>query len=388
VSDSSRIERLADLERALDHPDHQARLQVLQLITQHPQAALALRQGTRDVIDALDERLDREPQHSVRVGMLTALAALGGDPRIIDRMVHEAQTSHGAMEHMLSLSYLAQHDSVRARPFVRRLLFSKHRDQVRLATKLLDEERDFTPSERVRLLVVEPARSNRQWNELHLAALWRELEGDFMAGAWELIETHHPELIEPLARHWPQLSDASRQRLVEQADRFPPSRHLGVVLEQALASGNPALVSLALSQIARFGADTLSLDPEQLRSYLRGSIPERIAALRAAGTLDDALAILAEEHHDQLLAAALHLVARQAPDRLLAEELLPWLDHAAWRVRAAAAFLLAHRQDLSLWLDARWSALSDRARVAVARAALDQNRDQDLEARLAGAWAE
>jgi hypothetical protein len=388
VSDSNRIERLADLERALDHPDHQARLQVLQLIAQHPQAALALRQGPRDVIDALDERLDREPQYAVRVAMLTAVAALGADPRIIERMVREAQTSHGAMEHMLSLSYLAQHDSVRARPFVRRLLFSKHRDQIRVATKLLGEERDFTPTERVRILVVEPARSTRQWNEPHLAALWKELDGEFMAGAWELIEVHHPELIEPLALRWPQLSDTTQRWLVDHADRFPPSRHVGAVLGQALEGSNPALVGPALSQIARLGAPSLGIDPERVRPFLQGSVPEQIAALHAVGTLDDALALLAEGHHEQLLAAALQHVARSGPDRLLADELLPWLDHAAWRVRAAAAFLLAHRHDLPEWLDARWATLSERARVAVARAALDQNRDQALEARLAGAWAE
>lgn len=388
MSDSSQIERLADLERALDHPDHEARLQVLQLIAKYPQRALALRQGKRDVIDALDDRLDRESQHSVRIGMLTALASLGSDPRIIERMLREAQTSHRAMEHMLSLSYLAQHDSDRARPYVRRLLFSQHHDQVRIATKLLGEERDFTPAERVRLLVVEPMRSTRQWNEPHLAALWKEFEGHFMAGAWELIEIHHPELIEPLSGRWSLLGTATQRWLVEHADRFPPSRHLGTLLSEALDHADSALVSRALNQIARLHPHVLGIDPARVRPFLSGSLTDRIAALNAIGTLDDALTILAEEHHAQLLAAALHRVARLEPDRLHPDECLRWLDHEAWRVRAGAAYLLAHRRDLPDWLDNRWGELSDRARVAVARAALDQNRDHELELRLAGAWAE
>ena len=386
MSDSQRIERLADLERALDHPDQQARLQVLQLIAQHPQQALRLRQGTRDVVDALDERLEREPQYSARVGMLTAMAALGGDPRIVDRMVREAQTSHAAMEHMLSLSYLAQHDSVRARPFVRRLLFSQQRDQVRVAAKLLGEERDFTPAERVRLLVVEPARSTREWNEPHLSALWKELEGEFKAGAWELIEVHHPELIEPLSERWSQLGETTQRWLVDQADRFPISRALAALLTQALEHPDAALASQALAQIGNLGVHVLGIDPERLRPFLQGATNDRIAALQAIGTVDDAWALLTEEHEPALIASALQRVARMEPDRLHPDECRRYLDHGHWRVRAAAAFLLAHRSDLPDWLGDRWDSLSERARVAVARAALDQNRDHDLESRLAGAW--
>lgn len=388
MNEAQSIHRLIDLERALDHPETEVRLQVLQLITNNPQRALAFREPNRDVIDALDERIEREPANAVRVGMLTALVALGGDPRTVARMVREAQMTHGAMEQMLALSYLAQYDAERARPFARRLIFSQNRDQVRISARLLGEEPDFTPAERVRTLVVEPRPSQRQWNPPHVDALLRELQGPFMAGARELIEVHHPELVGTLVERWGDLDPATAAWLVEAADRLPANRDVGALLTTALSGSDTALHDAALEQLVRIDLAAVGLSEGQVRGFLSDPNPtRRLHALSAVGTVEDILELLETDVDDQLQAAALQRLARLHADLPTADWCQRWVEHPAWRVRSAAAILLARRRDLPTWLSDRWGGLSESGQVAVARAALEANRDQELEARFAGAWA-
>jgi HEAT repeat protein len=384
MSKEQTLEVLSDIERALDHPDDRVRIQVVQLIAQHPERALRLKRPHRDVIDVLVERIEREPPSSVRVAMLTAITALGPDPRSVATMIREAQTSHGTYEHLLSLSFLSQHDPENARPFARRLLFSAQRDQVRIATHLLSEETDITPQERVRMLCVIPMRSSREWTPAHFQALLKELQGEFHSGARELILQHHPGLLADLASAWDSVDAETQRWLCDHASEFIDGTDGGQALIRALASGDRELVLAALRQVSRFGPERFEIGGHLLEPLFEAE--DEIAALAIrAGASPEVLRQVAldQSRGPTVRAAAISAMARKDSDGLSPDEVRMLLEDPNWRLRSAAADLLALRSDLLAWLSEGWGTLSERARLAVARAALEQKQDDALEARFA-----
>jgi hypothetical protein len=377
------IERLVDLERALDHPDDRVRLQVAQLIAKHPEQARGLRSGKRDVVDVLIERIERESRSSFRVAALTALTSLGNDPRTIAVMIREVQTAHGTFEHMLSLYYLAEHDAEHARPFARRLLFSDQRDQVRIATHLLSDEADITPQERIRMLCTVPGRSNRAWTPAHLAALVKELTGPFSAGAQEIVLEHHPELLAPLLEHWGELDLETQTWLTRNAIRFPDSLSAQRLVRHALQAETAELRLTALRHMVAHGTDTFGIAPHELQPLLAYGEEHAALVMRLAATGDELHAVAADgKQTPNLRSAAIAALARSGANEVPAESVRMWLHDPAWKVRSATADLLAHRDDLSDWVSVHWRELDERAQLAVARAALEQHRDDVLEATL------
>lgn len=387
MSEPQPIERLSDLERALDHGDDRVRLQVVQLIAQHPQQALALATAERDVIDALDERIEREPPSGVRVAMLLALTSIGADERITKRMVREAQRSHSTYEQMLSLGYLAQHDAANARPFARRLLFSGKRDQVRIAAKLLGADRDLTPRERVRVHALEREPLARAWRGAHLEALIDELAGDFHLAARALILEHHPDAFAPLVERWNELDHDTRAWLVDEAAGLSDGATAETIVRQALLSADVALLERGVQAVGRSPTLAAGIERTLVLAGLERAphlLPSVLRAYPDAFDLED-VAIDSDRSTD-VRVSALRVLASLRPDQVTDVTLRACLEDGDWRVRSAAAELLAHRSDLPAWLAGGWPEMSEAARVALARAALEQHHERLLEPQLAGAF--
>jgi hypothetical protein len=384
MSDVQTIERLSDLERALDHPEEQVRLQVAKLIANNPEHARALRSGSRDVVDALCERVSRETRSAFRIAMLTALSALGSDPRTVATMTHEAQTAHGTFEHMLSLYYLAEHDAENARPFARRLLFSDHRDQVRIAATLLSDASDITPQERVRMLCVIPTQATHDWSPAHVQALVRELSGAFQAGAQEIVLEHHPELAEKLLPHWESLEVSTQIWLTRHAVLFPNAVAAGNIIRHALKAPVAELRLSALRHLVAHGMDLFGIGPADLRPLM--TIDDEHAALvtRLASDFDELVNVASQSGASiNLRCAAIATLARQHANAVEPQLLRALLDDPSWKVRSAASDVLAHRSDLGSWVETQWDTLSERAQLALARAALEQQSAEVLEMKFA-----
>ena len=382
MSQAETITGLPDIERALDAPDDRTRIAVLQLIAQHPDAARTLKHAGRDVIDVLIGFAEREAPSGPRTTALASLAALGRDPRTVERMAREVGEAQGAYEHMIGLGYLAQFAPNRARPFARKLLFGPTRDGARLAARMLGNSRDLDVRERVRLHAIEPQPAPFAWQGETLDRLIEELAGDFHAGARELVGAHHPELIPALGERWRQLDDATRAWLIDAADRHPDPTAVKPLLTRALADIDGDVMHRALRLLARRGIARFDLDPSLLRPFLGGEATAWAYAVRAGATEAEALALLTEPERvpDAVVIAALAR-SRDLPDATL----VTLLEHRAWQVRSAAAEALARRDDLLAWIDAHWATLSEAGRIATARAALDASADVHLEEVLVGA---
>lgn len=381
------LRTLSDVEAALDHENDQVRVNVLHAITQQPSGAASLHEDGRDVRDAILERLDAQSQSSVRLLGLLALAALGEDARTTRCMLDAAGATLTTQEGMIALSYLAQHAPEQARPFAERALFQPNLDLVRLAASMIEHDTALDVRARIRIRCVSPRPLPPLDVNEALEAILAEMDGPLQAGAFELVLSHHRELLPAIAARRDDVDSSTRAWLARHASHVPPEAR-GALLTAGLEDDAAEVRRATLDAALHLGLDDSGLDPARIRSFLGGNSAEWARALRLLGDPAEAIATCTRPDVPlDVRLAALHTLARH-PNQIDRAILEGFLDDAEWRIRAAAAELVAHRDDVDAWFTLeRWETASDRARLALSRAAMDANRDALLEPILAKRFA-
>ena len=381
------LRTLSDVEAALDHENDQVRVNVLHAITQQPSGAASLREDGRDVRDVILERLDAQSQSSVRLLGLLALTALGEDARTTRCMLDAASATLTTQEGMIALSYLAQHAPEQARPFAEQALFQPNLDLVRLAASMIEHDTTLNVRARIRIRCVSPAPLPPLDVNEALEAILAEMNGPLQAGAFELVLNHHRELLPAIAARRDDVDSSTRAWLARHASHVPPEAR-SALLTAGLEDDAVEVRHATLDAALHLGLEDSGLDPTRVRSFLEGDPAEWARALRLLGGPSEAIATCARlDAPLDVRLAALHTLARH-PNQIDRAILEGFLGDADWRIRAAAAELVAHRDDVDAWFTLeRWETASDRARLALSRAAMDENRDALLEPNLAKRFA-
>jgi hypothetical protein len=130
--------------------------------------------------------------------------------------------------------------------------------------------------------------------------------------------------------------------------------------------------------------DLFGIGPADLRPLM--TIDDEHAALvtRLASDFDELVNVASQSGASiNLRCAAIATLARQHANAVEPQLLRALLDDPSWKVRSAASDVLAHRSDLGSWVETQWDTLSERAQLALARAALEQQSAEVLEMKFA-----